>query len=239
MIRHKLGSLRDTTIYKALSLMSSSDRKKLSLVVILQFMVSLLDLLGVALVGVLGAVVVAGLGSGVQGNRVTSIIEFLGMQNQSLQFQSAVLGSLVAVLLVLRTLATVIIARRTLFFLSRKAAQLSASLLSRLLSQSYSQIKSESTHSTIFSLTYGVQVVILGVLGVAINTIADLLILLVLGVGLAIVDPLAPKNIALIPPVNNLTPPINNGAANIAVPKALPKAPPVNLPNASNIPFTL
>jgi ABC-type multidrug transport system fused ATPase/permease subunit len=190
MIRNKLSSLRDTTIYKALSLMSSSDRKKLSLVVILQFMVSLLDLLGVALVGVLGAVVVAGLGSGVQGNRVTSIIEFFGMQNQSLQFQSAVLGSLVAVLLVLRTLATVIIARRTLFFLSRKAAQLSASLLSRLLSQSYAQIKSESTHSTIFSLTYGVQVVILGVLGVAINTIADFLILLILGVGLAVVDPL-------------------------------------------------
>ena len=76
MIRHKLSRPRDTTIYKALSLMSSSDRKKLSFVVILQFMVSLLDLLGVALVGVLGAVVVAGLGSGVQGTRVTAIIEF-------------------------------------------------------------------------------------------------------------------------------------------------------------------
>jgi ATP-binding cassette, subfamily B, bacterial PglK len=190
MIRGKPSSPKDTTIYKAFSLMSSTDRKKLSFVVILQFMVSLLDLLGVALVGVLGAVVVAGLGSGVQGNRVTAVIEFLGMQNQTLQFQSAVLGILVALLLVLRTLATVIIARRTLFFLSRKAAQLSASLLSRLLSQSYSQIKSESTHSTIFSLTYGVQVVILGVLGVAINTIADFLILLILGVGLAIVNPL-------------------------------------------------
>jgi ABC-type multidrug transport system fused ATPase/permease subunit len=190
MKSYKLSHLKKTTIFKALSLMSSSDRKKLSLVVILQFLVSLLDLLGVALVGVLGAVVVTGLGSGVRGNRVTYIVDFLGIQNQTLQFQSAVLGSLVAILLVLRTLATVFIARRTLFFLSRKAAQLSASLLSRLLSQSYSQIKSSSTHSTIFSLTYGVQVVVLGVLGIAINTIADLLVLVILGFGLAVVDPL-------------------------------------------------
>lgn len=190
MLKSKLSSPKDTTVYKALSLMSSADRKKLSFVVILQFLVSLLDLLGVALVGVLGAVVVAGLGSGTQGNRVAAILRFLGMQNQTLQFQSAILGGLVAMLLVMRTLATVTIARRTLFFLSRKAAQLSASLLSRLLSLSYSQIKSESTHSTIFSLTYGVQVVILGVLGIAVNTFADLLILVVLGVGLAVVDPL-------------------------------------------------
>lgn len=190
MKKLNLIAWKETTISSALNLMSKEDRRKLSLVVFMQFTVSLLDLIGVALVGVLGSVVVAGLGSGTQGKRVSYIVHFLGIENRTLQVQSAVLGCLVALLLVIRTLATVFIARRTLYFLSRKAAQLSSNLLLRLLSQSYLEIKSNSTHSTIFSLTYGVQVVVLGVIGVAINTIADFLVLVILGVGLTVVDPL-------------------------------------------------
>lgn len=190
MMRNLIQRLRKSIVIKSLYLLSPGDRSRLIIVVALQFLSTLLDLIGVALVGVLGAVVVAGLGSGTLGDRVLFVVNLLHIQNLSLQMQSAVLGLIVALALVARTIATVLIARRSLFFLSRKSASLSTTLLRRLLSESYLKIKSSTSQSTIFSLTYGVQVVIVGILGIAINTIADILLLIILGLGLFYVDPI-------------------------------------------------
>jgi ABC-type multidrug transport system fused ATPase/permease subunit len=190
MFHKKLKSLKERTVSRALLLLSKKDRRKLILVVLLQVLTAALDLIGVALVGVLGALAVAGFGAGVVGDRVSSVLRLLHLQTFSFQTQAGILALIVAMTLILRTISTVAITRKILFFLSRKAARVSSELISRLLSQSLLKIRENTSQSTHFSVTYGVSVVILGVLGVALTTLSDVFVLFILGIGLFALDPL-------------------------------------------------
>ncbi len=178
-----------STLARTIQLLSKADQKKLALVLVLQIFSAFLDLLGVALVGVLGALAVSGFGAGKIGDRVSRVIEILGLETFSFQIQTAIIAILVAIVLMLRTIATVVISRKSLFFLGRKAALLSSSLVSKLLSLSLLKIKENTSQATSFSVTYGVSVLIMGVLGTGITTIADIFLLAVLAAGLFVVDP--------------------------------------------------
>jgi ABC-type multidrug transport system fused ATPase/permease subunit len=170
--------------------LSTNDQRKLFLVVALQFAAALLDLIGVALVGVLGALAVSGFGAGTTGNRVSIVLSFLNLENLNFQAQIAIIAVLVGVALSIRTIATVIISRRSLFFLGRKSADLSAILISKLLTLPLTEIRKKTSQSMHFSVTYGVQIVILGILGTAVTTLADVFLLGILATGLFFLDPL-------------------------------------------------
>jgi len=171
-------------------LLSKNDQRKLVLVVALQLAAALLDLIGVALVGVLGALAVSGFGAGTTGNRVAAVLSFLHLEKLGFQVQIAIIAVLVGVALSIRTIAAVIISRRSLFFLGRKSANLSAILISKLLTLPLTEIRKKTSQSMHFSVTYGVQIVILGILGTAVITLADVFLLGILATALFILDPI-------------------------------------------------
>jgi ABC-type multidrug transport system fused ATPase/permease subunit len=185
-----LDSMYRSTIYRSVLLLTKKDRKKLVLILFLQLSAAMMDLVGVALVGALGALAVAGFGAGVTGDRVNRVLEVLHLSDFSFQAQAAFLAILVAFVLTLRTISTVFISRRTLFFLSRKSASVSSDLVSRLLSQSLIKIKENTSQATHFSVTYGVSTVILGIVGTAITAMADVFVLAILIFGIFILDPI-------------------------------------------------
>ena len=69
--------VHDKTVGRALRLLSPDDRRKLGLVVVIQIFLSGLDLIGVALVGIVSALSITGLAGQVTGNRVGSVLEFM------------------------------------------------------------------------------------------------------------------------------------------------------------------
>jgi ABC-type multidrug transport system fused ATPase/permease subunit len=148
-----------------------------------------LDLLGVLAIGLLGALSVTGLQSRNPGNQVTEALEFLHIQEASFQEQVIVLGISAVVLLVGRTVLSIFFTRRTLFFLSRRGAKISADLISRLLSQSLLVVQSRTTQETVYAVTTGVERIVLQVLGTTVVWIADFALLCVMLVGLLVVDP--------------------------------------------------
>ena len=91
--------------------------------------------------------------------------------------------------LISRTAFSILITRRVFFFLSRRGAHISASLLSTLLVQPLTKIYSRSNQETVYALTTGVNAITLGVLGTTVTLIADGSLLLILLTGLFIVDP--------------------------------------------------
>jgi ATP-binding cassette subfamily C protein len=68
--------MRNTTFYKSMLLLHPKSRRKIYIVQVLQILFGILDLLGVALIGVLGALAIQGVGSKSPGNRVTDVLEF-------------------------------------------------------------------------------------------------------------------------------------------------------------------
>ena len=165
------------------------DLKKISLVIILQILMGLIDLLGVAIIGVLGALAVSGVQSTAPGSKVELFLRLLNLDGLVFQTQAAILGTLAAFILISRTLISVIFTRKTLYFLSRRGAILTTNLVSKLLSEPLIRIQQNTSQDLVFALTNGVNAITLGILGTGVILISDLSLLLVMGIGLFAFDP--------------------------------------------------
>lgn len=176
-------------VSQALSVLSAKSRVKLYLVGIAQSLVSFLDLAGVGIIGLLGALTVTGVQSRQPGNRVAAILELFGIDDWDLTGQAAILGLASITLFVSRTLITVLVSKRTLFFLSIQGAKLSTGLLAKTLSKKLLFQQSRSTQEFLFIITQGANSLTIGVLGTFINLIADISLLIVMSAGLFFINP--------------------------------------------------
>ena len=177
-----------STISRAAAILSNGDRRKIILVIVLQISFGFLDLLGVGLVGVIGALAIRGVQSQTPGDRVTAVLTFLHLENLTFQKQVAILGLIAVFLLIGKTIFTIIFSRRILFFLSRRSATITANIVAKLLSQSILTIQSRSLQETLYALTGGVNIITIGILGNLVSLISDLSLLMLLATGLFLVD---------------------------------------------------
>jgi ABC-type multidrug transport system fused ATPase/permease subunit len=166
-----------------------SDQPKILLVILLQAGLGLIDLVGVAVIGVLGALSVTGVQSQQPGDRISSVLKILGISDLSFQAQVAILGLGAALIFIVRTVLSILITRRILLFLSRRGAALSSKLVGQLLSQSLIQVQARSTQESVYALTVGVSAITLSILGVTVTIIADASLLALMLMALIIVDP--------------------------------------------------
>jgi ABC-type multidrug transport system fused ATPase/permease subunit len=189
-MRKRLGvALRKSTIYRATRVLTVSDRRKIGVVSIFQILIGLLDLAGIALVGIMGALAINGVSSKKPGDRVTKILEFFHLADTNLQNQFLIIGLVTTLLLIGKTIFSVIFTRRIVFFLSRRGAIVSTNLVSRLLSKSLVTINSKSVNEMSYAITSGVESLTLGILSTFVAVVSDLSLLLILAGGLFLVDP--------------------------------------------------
>jgi ABC-type multidrug transport system fused ATPase/permease subunit len=151
-------------------------------------MMGFLDLIGVLTIGVIGTLSVNGIQSKGPGPRVEEILSILGLSNLAFQKQVAILGVLASILLISRTIFSVLIIRKTMFFLSRRSSEISSQLIKKLLGRDILFIRERSTQETLFALTTGVSLVTTGVIGSLVSLIADLTLIIVLASGLLFLD---------------------------------------------------
>ncbi len=180
---------RKTTIARSLSVLTRNDQKKIILVILIQISLSILDLIGVTLIGLLGALTITGVQSQPTSGRVYSFLKLIQLDSMSLQSQATILGLTAAIVLISRSLISVIISRKVLFFLSRRSAAISSRLISKLLTQSLLQIQEKTSQQTLYAVTQGVVTITVGILGTTITLIADSALIIVMAIGLFYVDP--------------------------------------------------
>jgi len=182
--------LQKSLVLRSIRILSVSERRKIVAVVVIQVIFGLLDLIGVALVGVLGALAITGVQSKVPGNRVAGVLSFLHIQNQDLQTQASIIGLLAATFLIVKTVFSVFFVRKTIFFLSHRSAAISANLISKVLAQPLISVQERSMQQTLYMVTSGVDSITMGVLNTTVMVISDVSLLAILAIGLFIVDPL-------------------------------------------------
>ena len=181
---------KQTDFYQIFRLVSKTDRIKLFLVSLIQIFLSFLDLIGVAFFGLIGSVSVAAISSTKVAGRTESVINFLGLNSYSSQLQVAILGSLAAVLMIIKTFASLYFNKKVIFFLSRRSAIISANLTSNLFKKTFTEIKRQGSQKLIYTLTTGVDRITIGVLATTVALIADFSLLIVLLIGLLFVNPI-------------------------------------------------
>ena len=182
--------IQESTVVRAIRILSRAELVRYFQVVIIQITLGLLDVAGVLMIGLLGSLAISGVSAGKPGDRVASFLEFAQLQDKPLQTQVAVMGIVAAGLLTFKTLFSLYFTRRTLYFLSRRAANLSALLTSKLLGRSLLRVQARSVQETIYSLTAGVTTITVGILGSAASLMTDISLLIILTTGLFFVDTL-------------------------------------------------
>jgi len=188
MLKKILSFLGLEVVISAGKLLNRADRTKIYLVAMLQVSLSVLDLIGVGVIGVLGAISISGLQSQRPGSRISSVLEILNLETSSLQMQATVLGILATTILVSRTFLSIFITRRYIYFLSRKGSEITLDLVGKILGAPLLKVQERTVQETIYSLTESVKALTLGVLATSVMLFSDLALMLVLAAGLFVVD---------------------------------------------------
>ena len=185
-----MNRIRRLTIFRCLRILKVKDRRKLIAVAVIQIFLAGLDLIGVAIVGILGSLAINGVSSKGPGDRVERIFSTLQLDNLTIQQQAAILGAIAAITLLGKTLISIFFTRKVLFFLSRRSANLTEDLLRRIVAQPLVKIQEFSSQKMLYTVTAGVYTVTVGILGTTVMIITDSALLITLLVGMLIIDPL-------------------------------------------------
>lgn len=171
-------------LVRCLRILPKTDHKKIPLVIVLQVLLALVDLVAVGIIGIIAALSISGIQSSPPNSQIVKFLETLGMQDLDLQRQATILGILAASLLIFRTLASVYITRKTLFFLSNRGAFIASDIFARLTAQPLSQVRIISTQEAAQAITGGTSAITLGIIGAFLSTFADAIVTVVMLIGL-------------------------------------------------------
>jgi len=173
---------------ECLNVLSKKDKRKYVAVLLLQAILGLFDLAGVALAGIIASLSIRGVQSQTPGLRVQSALRFLGIENLNFQSQITVLGFSTVALLVLKTILTVIITRRILTFLANRSSEIATDLIARTLNQPINDMQNQNTSEFQFAMSAGISSITMGILGVASTAIADVSLVIILVIGIIYID---------------------------------------------------
>ena len=183
-------NVRDAT-RRALALLSRRDRRLLGVSVAIQMATSLLDLVGVLLIGLVGALAVTTVQSQPPPTVVTQITGVLHLDGMSSQQLVVLFAVSAAVVLLSKSLFSTYLTRRVLVFLANRQAMVSARLAAALLSRPLTFVQLRSSQETAFALINGAAAATMLILGQLVIAISELTLLVVLGVALLFLSPLA------------------------------------------------
>jgi ABC-type multidrug transport system fused ATPase/permease subunit len=176
-------------IRSALNLLSRRDQRLLGVAVLIQMCTSILDLAGVLLIGLVGALAVTTVQSQPPPAVVESVVTRLGLDSLSDQALVFVFAGAAAVVLLTKSVASSLLTRRVLVFLANRQALVSARLAKALLSKPLTFVQQRSSQETAYALINGASAATLQILGLMVIAATELSLLLVLAVALLFFSP--------------------------------------------------
>jgi ABC-type bacteriocin/lantibiotic exporter with double-glycine peptidase domain len=174
--------------FRILRLFSSDGRLKYFRLVFFQTLTTSLDLIGVALIGFIGALGVRGVTSSPPGHAIQIVLRLLRIETQQLQTQVAILSGIALSALVIKTLLSIYISKKIYGLLGDQSIRLSMMLTRKLLSLPFLNIQARSTQSITFRVNEGTNALILNIPGLLAGIVSDLFLLLIMLSALCVVS---------------------------------------------------
>lgn len=185
---------RDRTLAESvrasLELLTKRDRRLFGLATFAQMLLSILDLIGIALIGAIGAVAVSGIDPNALPDSLLEWKQRFGLGSLTASQLIGLLAAGAVILLLTKTLLSALITRRMLRFLANRQADVSARLARTILSRPLLEVQRWSTSEVLYALTGGVSAAITTLLGSALIIATEVFLFAIIGIGLFIVDPL-------------------------------------------------
>ena len=176
-------------VRRSLLLLPTTERRKLLLVATVQMSLGILDLLGIALIGLVATAAVSGVQETEWPSWMQGPLDQLGLGGLTNSQLVGVLGALAVLALVFKTGASAYLTRRVIIFLARQQADVAARLARELLVRPLITVQRWSTAQVLYALTAGVGAAVIGVLGSSVIALAELFLFGILAISLLIIDP--------------------------------------------------
>lgn len=177
------------TVKASLGLLSSRDRRLFVVSVLLQMATSALDILGVLLTGIVGALGVTVVQSAPPPSTIQTLTNWLGLEDYDSQQLVIIFACGAAVALLVKSLVSGLLTRRILVFLANRQAMVSARLTKELLSRPITFIQRRSSQETSFALIQGAGAATMQILGQTAVALTEMALLAALSVTLFLLDP--------------------------------------------------
>jgi len=168
---------------------SKREKRKLFLLVSAQILVNLIDLIGVGFLGIVGAITISGIQSQKPSPSILKLLKPLGIDNQSFQVQVSILALSATALLIGRTLISLWLTRRTFAYFARKSIEFSQMILDDIFLKGVEKVRTTSSQELIYSTTTGCDILMIGVFAQSTVLISDITLLILMGLGVAFLQP--------------------------------------------------
>ena len=178
------------SIKKAISLLDTRKRHLLVFATILQVSLGLLDLFGIALIGLVAAVAASGVGITQIPEPVQNILDSMGLGGLTVSQISVILALSAVTILVGKTALSALMSRKIMVFLANRQAELSVNLARDFLSRPLVVIQKWTTSEAIYALGGGVTAATVSLLGAGITIASEIFLFTIVGLTLTIYDPL-------------------------------------------------
>lgn len=184
---------RDRTVIEsvkaALALLTKRDRRLFILAAIVSMALSILDLIGVALIGLVGAVAVSGIDPSSMPAQLQTLIDNLGLGDLTASQLVGLIAAVAVVLLMCKTILQALLTRRMFRFLANRQADVSARLARTILSRQLLDVQRWSTSEVLYALTSGVTAAITSLLGASLVIVTEVFLFIIMAIGLFLIDP--------------------------------------------------
>ena len=172
-----------------MTFVSRDHKKTLLKFALVQALTGMLDLIGIALIGVIGSIALRGVTLSRELNPMTlQVLRIFGLETYGLTFQVSILAVVAGICLIARSISAFIISSRIFHFLGREGAELSTILLKKILKKDLVGIEAIARQESLFIVTNGSNKAALDVAGSLILVFADAVSLSLLVTALIIVD---------------------------------------------------
>jgi len=171
------------SVSRSMHLLDSKGRIKVYLFIGAQLLVSILDSLGVLLIGAVASLGLEIISPSKSTSNIGALLQHFGIELMSSQKLFLICGVGVIGLLLFRLVLSLLISIRTYSFLASISGEISERFIKGLLAAPFSWIRKQGANDLSFALTQGVQNSIIGVLGQFIILMSEIsFLLLMLGV---------------------------------------------------------
>ena len=176
-------------VRKTISMLPDGKRWVLFLAAGFQISLGLLDLLGIALIGLVAAVAVSGIAPNSLPGWAQTVLEATGLDALTVSQLSVFLALAAVLVLVTKTVVSAIMTRLITRFLAHRQADLSVTLARTFMQRPLSQVQRWTTSEATYALGQGVSAATVALLGSAIIIASELFLFSIIGISLFIYDP--------------------------------------------------
>lgn len=173
-----------------IKLLPEDKRKLLFLASGAQLSLALLDLLGIALIGLVAAVAVTGIDLSSIPSWAQTILNGLGLGDLTISQLTVLIAVAAVTILILKTVLSALMSRLIIRFLANRQRDVSVRLAREFLSRPLVEVQRWTTPEAIYALGSGVGAATVSLLGAAVTIASELFLFAIVGITLFVYDPI-------------------------------------------------